>query len=777
MMQSRPGPSPGNGIALLAVRPWFALRIASVLVAAACGNSKREGIVPARASGVDAGAAASLPAEPTRVVLDIASLPTNCVRVATWPILDFRGSTRELARVDGAPVEPRDVVELQPTDSLRVRGQELRTSWHFLPDDLLPPAPDPKTLDIRLVKGVAKSVSVIVNGRALGRVLFGKGAASVSSLSLPTGALVPGRNEVVLRASGKLRRGEIAFGVDELRVREGASPLRTTEGGAASHAVAGQAVHGLSLRAGSRVRCYAAFPESATLRSTVGMQGVGEASLEIWSTSDRASPELLRRFDVAREGTASREIQLPLTKSAVGNAPQAWELRAVSSAPQVRVVLGNTRVTAPDAMAKVAEKPSNQHAKSAVLIVWGSLSKAGLGLYGNPKQATPALDALSARGTVFEHMRASSTYSQGAMGSMLTGRSPLIHRATDSRSVMSDELTTLGEAAREAGIRTGYFSANPTTTRLLGFGRGWDVVEEVLPGGAIPATRVFERAINFVQQHSGERWLVVIHARGGHPPWDADALELAALPPREYSGAIDPRSAGEWLEQVRRGRRPNRYTDADRARVGGLTELSLVHHDAYVARLSEAVQATGASAQTAWLIAGDVPPNETLPLPFGEGEFPDEPQLEVPLVLKSVRTPQLLGQRSTVPASSEDVASTVLGELGLRPPTSFGGIDLGLPSSTQQLTAPRVRVAMADGASALRLGDRVLQARGATPGRLCDLSLEPSCITDVRATYPVSAATLEFAFAPWLSRALTSPTHPVTIDATEAAARTVWGLP
>ncbi len=723
----------------------------------------------------DAGAAAALNAN-EQLVLDLGAMPANCTRVSGWPILDFRGATRERVHVDGLPVAARDILELQGAESVRVRGTELRTAWHMLPDDLLPPVPAPRTLDLRLGKGVSRGVNVALNGRSLGRVVFGKAPPTTVSLPIAAGTLVAGRNELVLRATSKIKTEEISFSVDDVRVRNGQLATSITEDGSGQHAVGGKALHGLSLRPGEAIRCYVVAFEESRLHLSLGMQGRGNGRLEVWSTSDRAAPELLKSIEARPEADGPQQMQVSLTgNGTAGGAPRALELRAVSNDTGVRLLLGNTRLTVAGPMPEAP--PPEKRAQNAVVVVWGSLSKASLPIYGGHGPATPTLDDLSRGSIVMDHMRASSTYSQGAMGSMLTGRSPVHHQATDSRSVLNEKLTTLGEAARESGIRTAYFTANPTTTRLLGFGRGWDLVEEVLPGSSIPASRVFERAATFVRTHADERWLVVIHARGGHPPWDADALELAALPPREYSGGIDPRSAGEWLEQVRRGRRPNRFTDADRARVSGLSDLSLSHHDAALGRLAEAVKATGKASQTSWMVVGDIAPNEALPLPFGEGEFPDEPQLDVPCVLSSVRSTHTEATHSPTAASSEDVASTVLAELGLPIPPSFGGVDLLGLKASELGSLLRVRVAMADGTSSLRLGDRVLQASKGTPGRLCDLGLEGSCITDVRATYPVSAATLEFAFAPWLSRTPAPRAHPVTIEASEAAARTAWGLP
>ena len=712
--------------------------------------------------------------ESERVVLDIAALPTACSRVATWPVLDFRRETRDISRVDGAPVAENDVVEVDPSDYVRVRGRELRAAWHFLPEDLLPPKPAPRVLDLRLIKFVARSVSVILNGRAVGRIVFGKQPPKTFSLTLPEGILVPGRNELVLRAGSKLKAGEVAFGADDVRLREGNAAVPGAEGAASSHAVAGFAVHGISLKPGSAVRCYATLPKRSTVRFSLGQQGPGDAAIELWAAEDRAPAELIARAAASKEGVPATEVSFALPDRTEGPVPRSLELRAVSTAQQGRLVIGSARVMAEDTAPPIKQEPA---AKSVVVVVWGSLSKASLAMYGGRGPSTPVLDSLAARGVNVEHMRASSTYSQGAMGAVLTGQSPFRHRAKDGRSLLSESLPTLPEAVRQAGVRTAYFTGNPTTTRLLGFGRGWDVIEEALPGGPIPATRLYERAANFIRSHANERWLIVIHARGGHPPWDADAAELSAMPPKDYSGAIDPRSAGEWLEQIRRGHRPNRYTDADRTRVSALYDLSLTHHDAALGTLVDAVRETGNEARTAWLIVGDVPPNEGLPLPFGEGEFPDEPQLEVPMIVASVRRADLRGARTNWQAESEDVASLVVGELGLAAPRSFDGIDLLAATSSESRLSTRVRVATSDATSTIRVADRVLQAKGTTPGRLCDLGLEPTCVTDVRVTYPVSAATLEFLAAPWLTLAKDAATHPVTIEASEAAARAAWGLP
>ena len=85
-------------------------------------------------------------------------------------------------------------------------------------------------------------------------------------------------------------------------------------------------------------------------------------------------------------------------------------------------------------------------------------------------------------------------------------------------------------------------------------------------------------------------------------------------------------------------------------------------------------------------------------------------------------------------------------------------------------------MATAAGYFSLRWGALVWSGT-AKRAQLCDVSLEPACVTDVRATYPLTVESLER--AAFDIRRLDTPSdvhrEPATIDTATSTAMRAWG--
>ena len=127
------------------------------------------------------------------------------------------------------------------------------------------------------------------------------------------------------------------------------------------------------------------------------------------------------------------------------------------------------------------------------------------------------------------------------------------------------------------------FTANPTTGAAFGFDRGWDTFVAHDPLENVPATVVFDEAAQWIDAHKAGRFLLVVHARGGHPPWDASPADLKSMPPDGYLGVIEPRRAAEALAKVRK--HPGRFKDDDRTRAWALFDHAIDEHDQALGRL------------------------------------------------------------------------------------------------------------------------------------------------------------------------------------------------
>ena len=69
------------------------------------------------------------------------------------------------------------------------------------------------------------------------------------------------------------------------------------------------------------------------------------------------------------------------------------------------------------------------------------------------------MSALASRGFVFESHRSSSTFANGAMAALLSGRPSRSVRVDDDGARLPRGITTIADAARQAGIATAMFTA------------------------------------------------------------------------------------------------------------------------------------------------------------------------------------------------------------------------------------------------------------------------------------------------------------------------------
>jgi arylsulfatase A-like enzyme len=387
----------------------------------------------------------------------------------------------------------------------------------------------------------------------------------------------------------------------------------------------------------------------------------------------------------------------------------------------------------------------------------------------------PSLAHLAKRGVVFDENRATTALEGGSFASMVTGLLPREHAVDDGDARLPASITTIAEAARQAGITTALFTAVPTTGAAFGFERGWSTFESLPPTDTAAAVSLVDRAASWIGAHKGERFLVVVHARGGHPPWDVTGDQLKTLEPQNYTGGLDARHAAELLSRASASPSSLRFGDADRARAWSMYEVAMAAHDAAIGRLEVALDGAGRTADTALLVTGDIGVDEAARVPFAQTSSVVEASLWTPLVI-DLPGGEYAGSRVATPTTGQDIARTVLGALGLVAPVGFGGIDLIDLAGGRLPTFARPLMATLGDRFALRWGSFADSGQRDRETRLCDLSLEPACVSDVRGSYPLASSLLHAAaFDARVGGPPRPPREPVTIDPTTALALRAWG--
>jgi hypothetical protein len=605
----------------------------------------------------------------------------------------------------------------------------------------------------------ARRLTAALNGKVVGTTRLDKGETAIKSIHANIPLLTSGTNELVLRFGGAGRAPDAVAEIDWIRVgtvADAAYAAPTYDGVVASETLAGVPRRAVALRAPAFVRCTGAFPKHATLDLSLGLLGKGSGDVDVRIVRDRFPPVVLGTTHVDDAGGwVTRSYELPDEAQGVG----ALEIRVDQATAATRVLVADAKLRAPPHLPPTRARP----ARSLVLVVYGQI----------PTTATtlPGLAALAQRGTSFTHQRATSTWPAAAVASMLTGLLPAEHGIDGDGARLVDGVKTVAEAASEAGIATAMFTANPTTTAGFGFQRGFQTFEASIPGtgpGEGTATGVIARAATWIGSHANERFFVVVHARGGHPPWDVPADQMRTLVPEGYSGPIEPGlHAAEILSRARHVPPLVRFNDADRQRAWALHDFAVSAHDTALARLVSALDEAGHKDDTAVLVTGDVGIDAAARVPFGDAEALDESSLSTPLVLHSAG--QATSAVVSVPTSSIDVATTILAELGLSAPASFEGEDLGGAASDDG-TRP---IYSSTGEHLLVSWMGLSYRQTPTATSLCVPTFDPACASDASPYEPLTNEALR----KLLSEAFhTRAAHQTpNLDGKTAVALTLWG--
>lgn len=692
----------------------------------------------AEATSMAASASARAPVKPIdpsrdSTVIDFVGKADNCTFGHRGVLLDLGDPTMR-ARMSGTRLSKPDieVKEHEGASWVSVRGRSLELS--FVSSTEMKSEAG-VTIEARTRGGLAKSASVYLNQKPVGTLSFTKGETAIVSTRIQQAVIQRGQNELLLRFNGGSKQQHDTLAeIDWIRVgpNDGDAPYSapTRADAITTVNVGGTPRRSVSLRAPGFDRCTAFIPNGAMLEGFIGVTG-GEAEAEVRVVVDRAEPRVIGSFHLGgpTDPTGWRPIALPLGD--VGTLG-ALELVAKTSTKGARVAFGEARVVAQ--AAADAPKPENAvKPKGVIVVAMGSTSRRMLSMYGG-SVALPDLEALAKEGTIFESHRATSSYASGAVGSMLTGLGPRENGASDPDAALAPSVFTVAEAARQAGIMTAMFTANPTTTSAFGFARGWETFTAKMPAEDTAATSVFEDATHWLDQHKDDRFLMVVHTRGGHPPWDISPEELKDLPPSSYQGGLDPKHAGEVLakqHKVGSGRLP----DADRERAFALHQKALVAHDAALGAFVAKVKSLGRDKDTVWIVTSDIGIDAAAKVPFLEEESLDEGTLAIPLVVRGPNPPARA--RVDAPTSSVDIAPTILEALALKPPPQLQGRSVFASPKSD-----RVLVATSASRFSARWGSFAIVGARERETKVCNLALDAECVSDVRPSHPIAAEAL-----------------------------------
>ncbi len=763
------------------------LRRACLLLAlsTACSHSKSSAPVPSAQPEIK-------PSVPSALNPDAPPIPVpgrdrfEIIPNLSWCEVEHQGLLLDLgspaaAAYSGFGAERSDDsqdVERDGQSFVRAFGRALRYDFWF--DE----ARTGTSLTLRARGGAAKWLGVTIDDKRVGAIKLTSDETKVYSLPALGAELGRGHHRLRLAFSGAPRGNrEMQGEIDWIRIGERSDDVTSYAAPTLSNLVGDVVLNGAPKRAlvldpPGTVRCWLRPSADARLKVALGFWGAGKGTAEVRVVSDGEEPVVLQTRRVAGGDSAS------WTPLAVDLAPFAGkvigvEFRALDGSRGGRVAFGD-----PSISRKLSEPVLVPRAKVAILLIEAGIDRRRVPPFG-PTGKLTALGELGRAATGFSGYRAPSVVVQSVAASLLTGLSPRRHRLEDPSSRVASSVRLLSEMVKEASGRSALFTGVPGTFAPFGFGVGWDTFDVVSPVLDAPATEPLSRALKWLEtelddEHAGPR-LLVVHARGSHPPWDLTREETQPLKPDEYSGILDPRRGGIMLAalRARRTRVAHHLQEEDWVRLHSLQDAALAKQDVVIGQLVALLKKKGAWEQSLIVIAGDVSAGDPPESPYDPQGTLGEDRLAVPLVIKFPGG-ELAGRDVPLPVSAPDVSATILSSLGIPVPEALEGNDLYAAAEGSVAVVTPPLIASAAGRYSTRLGSWLLRGElGKTPS-LCAVDLDPACVNDVFDDKPYAARALWLATFRAESAALRATgrpkdKQPAVLDPDTIAALTVWG--
>jgi arylsulfatase A-like enzyme/tetratricopeptide (TPR) repeat protein len=250
---------------------------------------------------------------------------------------------------------------------------------------------------------------------------------------------------------------------------------------------------------------------------------------------------------------------------------------------------------------------------------------------------TPQLDALAASGVRFAKAIVQVPLTLPSHACIFTGNYPEVHGLRDMIGfVLNPKQVTLASMVRTAGFRTAAFVGSRALDHQFGLRQGFEVYDDqmsslrdvegrlVLPER--PAAATTDRALNWLRQHSGERFFLWVHFYDPHEPYD---------PPEPYKSTY----------------------------AGDLYSGEIAYSDEQVGRLLEFLDQSDLRQRTLVIVMGDHGEGLNDHLENTHGVFIYDETLHVPLILAGPRVPR--GRVIQTQVRSIDLLPTVVEFLSL----------------------------------------------------------------------------------------------------------------
>ena len=244
-----------------------------------------------------------------------------------------------------------------------------------------------------------------------------------------------------------------------------------------------------------------------------------------------------------------------LKRTAVGAGAVAVSMSLYGCMAGSGVTGGAKQGTAPDA----AQLPLKYKDYNVVLVSFDALQAAHVHSLGYPRDITPTIDAMAAKGFSFTNNISSASWTVPASMTWFTGNYPSEHRLLNKFSVynppnnvisnlkkLSPNLVTLAEVLKENGYVTGGFTGNAGVNGFFGYDQGFDTY--FYEKGKFGSMKVsIPKALEWVRANKDKKMFIFLHGYDIHgqgiPEGGFDYRYVDKGYDRKYTGSKEEQEA------------------------------------------------------------------------------------------------------------------------------------------------------------------------------------------------------------------------------------------
>jgi len=343
---------------------------------------------------------------------------------------------------------------------------------------------------------------------------------------------------------------------------------------------------------------------------------------------------------------------------------------------------------------------------NVVLVLIDALRADHLSCLGYRRQTSPFLDKLAKQGALFTNFVSNSSWTRPSVATLFTSLYPSGHHATAIRSRISEKIETLPEIMRKNGYVTGLFTNTDQVGAIFGFGQGVDhyymwlrrsmirftafhrVTMKFLPStdkwfwklekvrlgekGAPEDKLLAERFLSWREELGGKPYFAYLHFMATHTPYN---------PPPPYHDKFLGQRSGKtfkpgWFHDIGIG-----FNECDK-KLPDDTEKTLVDlYDGEIAFIDDVIKSlvnalyAENSSESMLIITADHGESFYEHCQYEHGHSLYQENLWVPTIIYYPgKVPK--GLRISHPASTIDIAPTILSLAGLPPEKKFMGESL-----------------------------------------------------------------------------------------------------